>query len=746
MWVLANLPRMSGSIPDAEPHRHHRALSAVRYHARVLRRCSVVLAALTLSACQSPPKPDAPPTKKEPASGEDSPDIPEPVAKVPAEPPIATPLPKSQLPAPLTVAIHPAHWSALHSASMPLLAKLPDDVEPLRKASSPEAAAAIVAAALFGTTPPEFKGWDTSRPILIALGETDYEGVAGATVGQLPLSEGWVPGTRHQALIPATDSAALLESFATLLSSGEKPVPELAKGHPGAVAMHFDEWSVVVLPAPNAVRIVVFEEYVGLTEDKAIAHMIKRLDDPIHTTASAAARVLKDDGAVLAAWFRPDRLRSLAVTRGGSKLLAVLPTAPAEMRSQLTATGMSLLMSSDAFLVDEGAEIDEVAMTLRVDGDVLRLQQLATLSDEGEGAFAAATKDVSTTFAVAAKPVWADLVVRANLRALLSAVEPPSVARVGESPGAVREAMFEGGSFSVLHMLTRHGLGLARFAELSAGPLPIPTDTLPTAAHAVWAGVTKDDVPRLALALHWPKAHEISGLTTLLQAAAKRPDFASLTVLATEYAEAPTHVLGFGGMSKKAFAVDTPSPAEPLIDFRANVPAVAAAVNERDPELGEWLVDTSDVHFTLRHDSYQLIGEFAWSPGGGGEVAAKPLVMSKSDGSPKSVGNPATTEAERCVGKAAFAYAGVLRAVTRAAPEKLGTIVNAGLDEASVAVACAAAEPKAKAAVEGLRRVAVSTVLDAVSDAALKDSIRTQQCALDEDAEFCKEPAPTPGE
>lgn len=709
----------------------------------MLRRLCVVLAAFTLSACADPPKADAPASKKEPAGKEEPTDTPEPAAQPPAKPATLAPLPRPQLAAPLTLAIHPAHWSALHSASMPLLAKLPEDVEPLRKASTPEAVSALIASSVMGSPPAEIQGWDTSRPILIALGETDYDGVAGATVGQLPLEEGWVPGVRHQALIPATDDTALLGSLAKLLSSGENALPELAKGHTGAVATRFDEWSVVLLPADKAVRVVIFEEYVGLTEDKAFAHMRKRLDTPIHMTASAAADVLNDDGAIFAAWFRPDRLRSLAVTRGAGQMFAAIASATPEMNAQLTAAGMGILMASDAVMVDEGAEIDEVAMTLRVEGNVLRLQQLAVLSDEGEKAFAAATKNVGTTFATAADPVWADLVIRANIRALLSAVEPPPFARVGESPDAVLEAMFEGGSFALLHLGTRHGLGLTRFAELATGSLPLPTDTTPTAAHVVWTGMTKDEMPKVAVALHWPKAHDLGGLTTLIKEIAKAPDLASLKVIATDYEGAPTHVIGLGGMSKKAFAMDTASPADGLIDLRANVPAIVAAVADREPEVAAWFSETSEMRFTLHHDSHALIGDLAWSPGGG-KLELKPAAAPKSDGSPKPLGNPANTEAELCVGRAAFAYAGVLQAVARVAPETLGAIVTKGLAEAGKAVACAEAEPKAKAAVEGLRRVAVSTVLDSIPDATLKASIRKQQCALDEGAAYCKDSAPAP--
>lgn len=702
-----------------------------------------MLTAVTLSACADPPKANAPASQKEPADKAEPGTAPEPVVQLPAKPTTTPPLPKPQLAAPLTLAIHPAHWSALHSASMPFLAKLPGDVEPLRKASTPEAMSALIASSVMGTPPAQFQGWDTSRPILIALGETDYAGVAGSTVGQLPLEEGWAPGVRHQALIPATDAAPLLSSLATLLTSGKNALPDLAKDHPGAVAMRFDEWSVVLLPADKAVRVVVFEEYAGLTEDKAFAHMRKRLDTPIHMTTSAPAEVLKDDGAVFAAWFRPDRLRSLGITQGAGQMFAAIASATPEMKAQLTAAGMGILMASDAVMVDEGAEIDEVAMTLRVEGDVLRLQQLAILSDEGEKAFAAASKDVGTTFATAADPVWADLVVRANIRALLSAVEPPPFARVGESPNAVLEAMHEGGPFALLHLGTRHGLGLARFAELATGSLPFPTDTAPTAAHVVWTGMAKDEMPKVAVALHWPKAHDLSGLTTLIKEIAKDPDFASLNVTTTDHEGAPTHVLGLGGMSKKAFTVDAASPADGLIDLRANVPAIVAAVADGEPEVAEWFAETSEMRFTLHHDSHALIGDLAWSPGGG-KLELKPAAAPKSDGSPKPIGNPANTEAELCVGKAAFAYAGVLQAVVRAAPETLGAIVTEGLAEAGKAVACAEAEPKAKAAVEGLRRVAVSTVLDSVPDATLKASIRKQQCALDEGAAYCKDSAPAP--
>ena len=616
---------------------------------------------------------------------------------------------------------------------MPLLAKLPGDFEPLRKANTPEAVSALIASSVMGSGPVEFQGWDTSRPILIALGETDYAGVAGSTVGQLPLEEGWVPGVRHQALVPATDATALQGSLAKLLSSGDNALPELAKGHPGAVATRFDEWSVVLLPADKAVRVVVFEEYVGLAEDKAFAHMSKRLDTPIHTTASAAAQVLEDNEAVVAAWFRPDRLRPLAATAGAGQMLAAVATVTPEIRPQLMATGMGILMASDGAMPDEGAEVDELGMTLSVDGNVLRLRQIAALSDEGERAFAAATKDVSATFAAAKGPSWADLVVRADIRALLNAVEPPAFAEPRAGLNDVRDVIREGGTFTILHLGTRHALGLARFAELAAGPAPFPTDTAPTAAHLVWTGMADDEMPKLAAALHWPKAHDISATTTLLQALTKDVDFASLQVHATEYEGAPTHVLGVGGVSKSAFALDTPSPAKPLIDLRANVPGLVAGLG--DAEAAGWFSETSAVHFTLRHDPHALLGEFAWSPGGG-EVEVKPAVTPTSTGAAEPIGNPANTEAERCVSKAAFAYAYTMRDVAHD-PEDLERAVTEGLAEAGKAMACADAEPAAKAAAQGLRRAAVRTILDALKDAPVKAKVRKEQCALDKDAPYC---------
>lgn len=708
----------------------------------MLRPC-LFLAALTLCACESPPKPDAPVPNDKPAQPADAP---KPAGEVPEAKPEATakPVPRAQLAAPLTLAIRPAQWSALHGSLLPLLAKLPDDVEPLRKATSPQDVAGLIAAAVFAVPPPEFQGWDASRPILLALGETDNAALAGGGVGQLPLEEGWVPGIRHQAEIPASDPKVLLDSLSKLMSSSGGSIPELTKGRTGAAAMPFDEWSVVLLPADNAVRIVVFEAYVGLPPDKAFAHMRERLDTPIYTTESAAAQVLKDDGAALTAWFRPDRLRALAITSGAGHMFSAIATAPAEVKGQLTATGTSLLISSDAVMVDEGAEVDEVAMSLRVDEGALRLQQLAVLSDEGEKAIAAATKDVSPTFAAAVRPVWADLVVRANVRALLDAVEPPSFARPGESLNAVSEAAFEGGSFALLHLGTRHGLGLARFAELAVGSLPVPTDTAPTAAHVVWAGMTKDEMPRLAMALHWPKAHDITALTKLLQEGTKDPDFTSLKVHTTEYEGAPTHVLGFGGLSEKAFATDTPSPAQPLIDLHVDVPTIAAEFAKDDPEVAAWFGDTSETHFTLRHHPHALAAELVWSPGGG-QLSVEPAAPPAVERSAKPVGNPARTEAERCVGKAGFAYAGVLRAVAHASSESLGGILTKGLKEAGQAVSCAEAEPKSKAAVHGLRRVAIATLLDSLSDAALKSSIREQQCAIAKDASYCKPEAPAPG-
>lgn len=707
----------------------------------MLRALRVVSAALTLCACESPPKPDAAPKTEAPAATTDPAKKPEALADEAAKPTTVAPTEKRALPAPVTLAFHPAQWAELHLASMPLLTKLPGEFEPVRKAASAEALLSMLATRIFGIAPPKVQGWDTSRPILIALAETDTSGVAGATVGQLPLDEGWVAGLRHQALVPASDPQALMKSLSSMLASGEKQLPDLAKDHPGAVAMGFDDWSVVLLPADKAVRVVVFETYFGLPEDKAQAHMRTRLDDPIHTTASVAAAVLADDGAVFAAWIRPDRLRSAAVTSSAGQMLAAVATVAPDTKPRIMAAGLDVLLSSDAAMVDEGAEIDELAIALRVDGDVLRLSQLSLLSEEGEKAFAAATKDVSPTFATAPGPAWADLVVRADLRALLDAIEPPSFAHPSEGAGPVYEVIRQGGPFAVLHLGTRHGLGLARFAELVVGTPPFPTDTAPTAAHVVWTGMAKGELPKVAIALHWPKGHDIGELTRLFESLAKDQDLASLEVHTTDYEGAPTHVLGLGGLSEKAFAMDKPSPAKPVIELRADVPALVAAASEGDAEVKGWFKETSPALFTVRHHPHALVGALAWSPSGA-TVEAKPGPEPKIVGTPAPVGDPANTAASRCVGQAAFAYSETLAGLVRAAPETIEVVVSEGLTHADEAIACAETEPAAKAAAHGLRRIVVASILDALADETVRASIQKQQCALDKSAPYCEAPAP----
>ncbi|MCA9711673.1 MAG: protein kinase, partial [Myxococcales bacterium] len=101
-----------------------------------------------------------------------------------------------------------------------------------------------------------------------------------------------------------------------------------------------------------------------------------------------------------------------------------------------------------------------------------------------------------------------DVVARADLRAMLEATEPlPALARA-ERTSEVAEVIQEGGYFATLFVGIRHPFGLVRTLERLAAKdrLPLPIDTLPTGAHLVWRGMD-EEIPRLALAVHWPEGH-----------------------------------------------------------------------------------------------------------------------------------------------------------------------------------------------------------------------------------------------
>jgi hypothetical protein len=645
------------------------------------------------------------------------------------------------------VVLRPLHWAALHAAITPWLAKLPPATAALAVAAHEPAALPELLAGPLGLPPGAITlaGWDTSRSVVASLGEVPYDGPPGAVTPQLGGSTEWIPPVRHQLWLPATDPAVLTASLAATLERVVAPYPALVEGHEGARALAGDDLVIAVLPGPDAVRVVVFHAAVGGDPATRLAHMRDRFDAKAAAPASTPALglAIRSD-AVLSAWLRPWRLRPLAAWAGAMEVEQALATVAAEHRALARIRGMQILLVAELLMTDEGAELDDAAVSLVVDQGVLRLRSAMSLTAEGEAILTAATKGAGETHAAAVDDAWADVALRADARAMLEATLPPPALAATKSMSEVARVLAEGGTFAVLYMGLRHPFGMVRIIEQQAKTqrLPLPIDVLPTAAQLVWRG-KNGDVPQVALSLQWPKSYVDRPLAGMVPVAKAEPGFESLRMDTLAPYGRPITVFGLGGEGASTFDTSVDDGSTGFLRARVSLARIGADVATRDPERGALLAAGGQVQLTLEHREGALVGELAWAPSGGA-LAAQAVPIAGGEPGAAAAGWP-VGEGTRCLAQAGHGAAAGLDALMTVADDFLGIVAGNLLLEIEASLRCAAEDPATAEAAAGLRRLVVQLAADAMTargqDAAAQE-LRREQCATSKDAVLCERGEP----
>lgn len=647
------------------------------------------------------------------------------------------------------VVLRPQHWESLHGALAPWLATLPQGGLLAELPREPTAWPELLARAL--ELPPgslALAGWDPRRPVVASLGEVPYDGPPGAVTPQLPVLDDWIPPVRHQAWLPATDPAALTTSLTAALARAMPELPALVEGHAGARAVKGDDVTIAVLPSADAVRVVVFHGAMGRDEAARLEHMRGRLDpDARAPAASPALQHLLRSDAVLSGCLRPWRLRPLAAWWGAQQTLAALTTAAEEWRPKLLARGMQIVLDTELLMTDDGAELDDAAVSLVVDEGVLRLRGVASPTPEGQALLDAATRAAGRTHAVATDDAWIDAALRADLRAMLEATEPPPGLSASGGANALSEALSEGGGMATLYMGLRHPFGVARALEQQAKTerLPLPIDMLPTAVQVVWRGKV-GDVPRVALAVEWPRSYVDRPLAGMVPLAKREPGFESLRMDTLAPDGHPITVLGLGGEGSAAFDTTKDDGFDGLLRARVSLTRIGADVATYDAERGAMLTAAGELRVTLGHREGTLAGELAWAPAGREAPRSRPVPITASErrGSPRG---SVVDEASRCLADVGRRVADGLDVLSGMSGDGIEATLDTALAKSEVSLPCAVARPHTAAAALGLRRMLVRLAADAmVADGQLAAAraLLEAQCERTKDVAICEEASAEP--
>ncbi|MCB9549026.1 MAG: hypothetical protein H6706_24760 [Myxococcales bacterium] len=248
--------------------------------------------------------------------------------------------------------VDPRQWSALRARvaqlSPPIASALPE---------APRAAAQAL-----GLTAEEAAAWDPERPIVVSAFEGSALVAPGGVGADLPLRA--PTGARHQAVIPATDPAALaagLRRLARLHGDGEGDAVRLQA--PGQPRLRF-------LPEDGAVRVVAEVGTPGPAR-------------PAPAAPTPALRALADGRPAVGALLRPGLLNDVMTRHSLSQVAEALEYAPPEFRDRLLARGLAEVVLGNLLMAAASPDVEDVSLALAVEGEALSLLGVASLTPAG---------------------------------------------------------------------------------------------------------------------------------------------------------------------------------------------------------------------------------------------------------------------------------------------------------------------------------------------------------------------------
>jgi hypothetical protein len=338
----------------------------------------------------------------------------------------------------LVFVIHDATW---HEGVTALARQFGESGSAIEAVHSPTELLRVLADTIeFPLAAGELRGRDESRPIVISALESPVDGPLGWVTASQPL-DGPPIGLRHQVVLPATDPAALSESLANWIegevadASGDESKdrrqawPELVEGRAGARAWRSRTGVVAVLPEAAQLR-VVFVHASRLPNGELDRWRAQLDNQPVEPPDTPALRLLGEPASSVTVLVRPWRIRGASASAGAYHGRRALDDVPFDQRLMATARATHIALGGELMMPDDGAELDDWAVSLSVKDDVLRVRAIGSLTELGRKVLDAGSVATVTPLRVAATDVLVDSWITADPLAWLasSEVQPSLVA------------------------------------------------------------------------------------------------------------------------------------------------------------------------------------------------------------------------------------------------------------------------------------------------------------------------------
>ncbi len=663
----------------------------------------------------------------------------------------------------LVVVLRPSRVAALRERASPVAAALPGELQAAVEAAGSPSAWPALALTLLGdmseeegrpigesAPPPALRGWDHARPVLLSLMEPPRVGPPGAVAAQLLDPGGSVGALRHQVLIPASDPQALASTLASLLD--QRFTRESALTDDSSIVAR---WSVgasgwiAFTAEPDWIHV-----YAG-THERAPSGFLgdprsmqsRAVSEPIHAPARTPAAVAMARGdAVAAALVRPPQLRALVSWHGALQMQAALASVTPQLRQRLTLRGLELVLRGELMMADAGAELDELALLVSVEGDELALRTVSSLTTHGatvldaavagRGAAPALRDDVSALV---------DVAVQLDAGAIAERVRDHPTFPKDQEAGELARAFAECGPGCSLYLSTRAPAatlaGVLRFTPQDPD-LPLER-ALPRSLRGVLTGIDEGR-PRGAIAAELPKAFAVDKLRALIESASRRGGL-ELTLESEARGELQRLLLG---VNVDPYAVFSRERDETLpegqlgrarvelasLRERPEARAAAAALGlEAPPPAASLRAATWRVGRATVSELRLALGE---SPAGALEAprwAERLGRLTREEPASESPG-------EACLAEAAAALTSGLRERGRAEPARGVALMREAFAAAASGLTCAEQHESTRAASRGLRRAVVVPLVDELRRAWRHEEARellSPHCEATEDELLC---------
>ncbi|MFN3197117.1 MAG: AgmX/PglI C-terminal domain-containing protein [Bradymonadia bacterium] len=410
----------------------------------------------------------------------------------------------------LLMAFYPEKYAEDHRQLTALGMKLPGELR--RALASVDSVESLLAAWMDGKIDPTaLKGWDKARPTVLALAEAPEAGPPGYVAsGPLEGRE----GLRHRIILPATDPQALLNSLADTLDKqsrghtiGKEKVWEIYEGR----------WLSLQAAKDHVHGVMIVNGPQTLEARTKLGPVIV----PIHAQAPVTPALVHAVTAESPVAFvvQPWNFRSASAWEGmGQAALAVgdADTLSPNMLDQLTVAARSIVLGSEALILDEGADFDAHALTFSVDDQQVAVQLVSALTPEGR------TRWVSNTGGLPALKAgvepFATFDVGLDGQTMLEASSlPPAFGGRLPRMRDISYAISECGWGCTAHFGLRHPTGVIKaIAQAVSKEAPVPLDL--KGARVVVMPRGEAPVPPVAMAIEGT-ANGVEKLQALFKAA-----------------------------------------------------------------------------------------------------------------------------------------------------------------------------------------------------------------------------------